>query len=173
MKLPIRNSRGEEGSYLVFDVEREAVRWMGPHDALLGAVAWKHVINFICAYGRANPPVNVRAYPRAPLALKVRYRTADGREMVSITGDVSSGGLFIESADPLRRGTELRIDFGLPNPAFESITAKARVVWAREKVEQDVRLPGMGVQFTDIAVEARAQIVEFVEALTRTRHAAV
>jgi uncharacterized protein (TIGR02266 family) len=103
------------------------------------------------------------------LAIRVRYTTPEGKQFDSLTGGIGGGGLFIESSTPLPQGTELAVEFALPDRPWEKLKAKAKVAWTRNKPERYLLFPGMGVQFTDIAPEARAQVLELVNALNRNR----
>ena len=112
---------------------------------------------------------HVRSYPRAPLALKVRYTTPEGKQFESLTGGIGAGGLFIESSTPLAPGTELSIEFALPDRPWEKHKAMAKVAWTRNRPERHLLFPGMGIQFTHIDDKAREELVELVDALNRSR----
>ena len=110
-----------------------------------------------------------RVHPRAPLAIKVRCSTTDGRNFDSLTGGIGGGGLFIESATPLAPGTELKVEFSLPDRPNQKFETRAKVAWTRKKPERYLLFPGMGVQFTEIAPETQARLIELVESLNRAR----
>jgi hypothetical protein len=55
------------------------------------------------------------------------------------------GELFIESSSPLTLGTELSLEFALPDRPAETLKAKAKVAWVRHKPERYLLFPGMGV----------------------------
>jgi type IV pilus assembly protein PilZ len=78
-------------------------------------------------------------------------------------------GLFIESGAPLAPGTELSVEFALPDRPWEKLKAKGKVAWTRKKPERYLLFPGMGVQFTDIDGNAQSLLVDLVEALNRSR----
>jgi uncharacterized protein (TIGR02266 family) len=99
----------------------------------------------------------------------VRYTTPEGKQYDSLTGGIGGGGLFIESSTPLAPGTELGVEFALPDRPWEKHKAKAKVAWTRNKPERFLLFPGMGVQFTDIDDQARKELVELVAALNRSR----
>ncbi|HWJ46572.1 MAG TPA: PilZ domain-containing protein, partial [Candidatus Udaeobacter sp.] len=105
----------------------------------------------------------------APLAVKVRYTTPEGKQFDSLTGGIGAGGLFIESSAPLAPGTELSVEFALPDHPWVKHKAKAKVAWTRNKPERHLLFPGMGVQFTNIDEKARKELVELVDALNRSR----
>jgi uncharacterized protein (TIGR02266 family) len=158
MKFPVTVTPGHQGESLDIDPSREIISLHGANGALLGAVSWHDVIERIA-----------RAHARAPLAVKVKYTTPEGKQFDSLTGGVGGGGLFIESSQPLAPGTELSIEFALPDRPWEKHKAKAKVAWTRNKPERFLLFPGMGVQFTDIEEKSRHDLVELVAALNRSR----
>jgi Tfp pilus assembly protein PilZ len=78
--------------------------------------------------------------------------------------------LFIESSSPLTLGTELSVEFALPDRPSETLKAKAKVAWVRHKPERYLLFSGMGVQFVEIDEKAQRMLVELVEALNRSRN---
>lgn len=68
--------------------------------------------------------------------LKVRYTTPEGKQFDGLTGGIGGGGLFIESGAPLNPGTELTIEFALPDLPGDRLKAKAKVAWVRNKPER-------------------------------------
>jgi uncharacterized protein (TIGR02266 family) len=103
------------------------------------------------------------------LAVKVKHTTPEGKQFDSLTGGIGGGGLFIESSQPLAPGTELAVEFALPDRPWEKHKAKAKVAWTRNKPERFLLFPGMGVQFTEIDDKSRHELVELVLALNRSR----
>lgn len=169
MKLLVASTEGHQGKELDIDLEQETMSLRFPDGEVLGCITWEALITFIESSKDGTESVHPRAFPRAPLAIKVRYATPGGKHFESVTGGLGGGGLFIESSAPLPPGSELSLEFSLPDRPFEHLTAKARVAWTREKTERHVLFPGMGVEFTDINTESRAQVQELVEALNRNR----
>ena len=76
--------------------------------------------------------------------MKVRYTTPEGKQFDSLTGGIGAGGLFIESSAPLAPGTELSVEFSLPDRPWEKHKAKAKVAWTRNKPERHLLFPGNG-----------------------------
>jgi uncharacterized protein (TIGR02266 family) len=103
------------------------------------------------------------------LAVKVKYTTPEGKQFDSLTGGIGGGGLFIESSQPLAPGTELAVEFALPDRPWEKHKVRAKVAWTRNKPERFLLFPGMGVQFTEIDEKSRHDLVELVAALNRSR----
>jgi uncharacterized protein (TIGR02266 family) len=169
MKFPVTVTPGHQGELLDIDPSREIISLHGANGALLGAVSWPDVIERIAAGDEDIRFAHARAHARAPLAVKVKYTTPEGKQFDSLTGGVGGGGLFIESSQPLAPGTELSIEFALPDRPWEKHKAKAKVAWTRNKPERFLLFPGMGVQFTDIEEKSRHDLVELVAALNRSR----
>ncbi|MGH7182111.1 MAG: TIGR02266 family protein [Nitrospiraceae bacterium] len=170
MKFSVTTTEGHEGKVLELDADQEVVMLHSAMGALLGALSWGMVIEQILASSDDEARfAHVRSYPRAPLAVKVRYTTPEGKQFESLTGGIGAGGLFIESSTPLAPGTELSVEFALPDRPWEKRKASAKVAWTRNKPERHLLFPGMGVQFTHIDEKAREELVELVDALNRSR----
>ncbi len=169
MKVAVITTEGHEGKFLELNTEQEVVTLHGVTGEALGALSWGAVIEQILAGDDDVRFAHARCHPRAPLAVKVRYTTPEGKQFDSLTGGIGAGGLFIESSAPLAPGTELSVEFALPDRPWEKHKAKAKVAWTRNKPERHLLFPGMGVQFTNIDEKARKELVELVDALNRSR----
>jgi uncharacterized protein (TIGR02266 family) len=169
MKLPVIATAGHQGKSLVIDAEQESINVHDASGTLLGTIPWGAIIERVLASDDDARFAHARAHPRAPLAVKVRYTTPEGKQFDSLTGGVGGGGLFIESSTPLAPGTELSVEFALPDRPWEKLKATAKVAWTRNKPERYLLFPGMGVQFVDIDDRVQGQLVELVEALNRSR----
>ena len=169
MKLPIITTVGHQGRYLIIDVDGEAINVHETSGHLLGNIPWGAVVDQVLAGDDDGRFAHCRAHQRAPLAVKVRYTTPEGKQFDSLTGGIGGGGLFIESGTPLAPGTELTVEFALPDRPWEKLKAKGKVAWTRKKPERYLLFPGMGVQFTDIDGNAQSLLVDLVEALNRSR----
>ncbi len=169
MKLPVIATEGHQGETLEVDCDQEIMTLVSPQGNLVGSVTWGSVIEHIGLTAKEEAGANTRAHPRAPLAVKVRCTTEDGRQFECLTGGMGGGGLFIENGAPLPPGTQLTVEFALPDRPTEVFTAKAKVAWVRSKAERYLLFPGMGVQFTDIEDAHRKRVVDLVGALTRAR----
>ncbi|MCC6140323.1 MAG: PilZ domain-containing protein [Nitrospira sp.] len=169
MKYSIVTTADHQGKHLVVDADQEVILIHDTSGTLLGGVPWGQIIDQLLASDDDTRFAHCRTYPRAPLALKVRYSTPEGKQFDSLTGGIGGGGLFIESGTPLAPGTEVSVEFSLPDRPWEKLKAKGKVAWTRNRPERHLLFPGMGVQFTDIDERAQAQLVELVEALNRNR----
>jgi len=172
MKFPVSSTSGHQGKSLIIDSAQEVINVHDASGRLLGAVPWGAVIERVLASDDDARFAHCRTQPRAPLALKVRYTTPEGKQFDSLTGGIGGGGLFIESGAPLAPGTELTVEFALPDRPWEKLKAKARVAWTRNKPERYLLFPGMGVQFMDVDKKVQEQLVALVEALNRSRNPA-
>jgi uncharacterized protein (TIGR02266 family) len=169
MKLPVISTAGHQGKFLIIDPDQETINVHDTSGQLLGNMPWGVIIERVLASDDDARYAHCRAQPRAPLAVKVRYTTPEGKQFDTLTGGVGGGGLFIESSTPLAPGTEISVEFALPDRPWEKLKAKAKVAWARKKPERYLLFPGMGVQFMDIDEKAQGLLVELVEALNRSR----
>ncbi|TLY24146.1 MAG: hypothetical protein E6K66_05915 [Nitrospirae bacterium] len=169
MKFPVYMTEGHGGKVLEVNADQEVVTLYSDKGEMLGTLSWGSVIEQILAGDDDVRFAHARSHPRAPLAVKVRYTTPEGRQFDSLTGGIGAGGLFIESSAPLAPGTELSVEFALPDRPWEKYKAKAKVAWTRNKPERHLLFPGMGVQFTNIEEKVRKELVELVEALNRSR----
>jgi uncharacterized protein (TIGR02266 family) len=98
--------------------------------------------------------------------LPVAYRTAGGF-LSDWATNISQGGMFINSRDPLQVGTTVRLIFQLPGATFpcDLVGRVTRVVRWEDDVSDP---PGMGIEFIDIDRERRERIEAFVESLRST-----
>jgi len=169
MKLQVTTTEAHQGKTLEIDYDQETITLLGAKGDPVGTVTWSSIIDYIESADVQDGDRHVRAHPRAPLAIKIRYATKEGKQFESITGGIGGGGLFIESGAPLPVGSELTVEFTLPDRPLERMKAKARVAWVRKKPERYLLFPGMGVQFTDIHPQARQQVMDLVTALNQHR----
>ena len=169
MKLTVIATAGHQGKSLIVDAEQETINVLDASGQLLGTMLWGTIIEHVLVSLDDGRYAHCRTQPRAPLAVKVRYTTPEGKQFDSITGGVGGGGLFIESGAPLAPGTELTVEFALPDRPWEKLKAKAKVAWTRNKAERYLLFPGMGVQFLEIDEKSRHQLIDLVEALNRSR----
>ena len=169
MKFPVISTAGHQGKTLVIDPDLEMVIVQSTAGTVLGNIPWGAVIERALE-DHEQEFEQCRAYPRASLAVKVHCSTPDGQEFDSLTGGIGGGGLFIESSSPLALGSELVVEFALPDHPLEKLKAKAKVVWVRNKPERYLLFPGMGIQFVEIEKTAQDQLVELVTAMNRSRN---
>jgi c-di-GMP-binding flagellar brake protein YcgR len=88
-----------------------------------------------------------RQFSRAPLAAQVEYA---GGTQIGFSRNVSVGGMFIETKEPVATGTHLKMRFNLDDDG-PTIIVGGEVRYAVEKI-------GMGVRFLDLSVADQKRI---------------
>jgi type IV pilus assembly protein PilZ len=169
MKFPVTMTQEHHGKVLDLDCDQETLTLLSDKGQVLSTLGWGTLIERMLACSEDTRFAHSRAYPRAPLAIKVSCKTEEGLQFESLTGGIGGGGLFIETSTPLAPGTEITVAFSLPDRPAEKYTAKAKVAWARTKSERYMLFPGMGVQFTEIEQHAQRRLIDLVNALNRSR----
>src|SRR5215468_5158887 len=97
--------------------------------------------------------------------LLVAYRTVDGF-ITDWAVNISKGGIFINTRNPLAVGTTIRLIISLPDTAFP-FELTGRVARVAEFNNPSNQVPGMGIEFVDVDDEKRARIERFVERLRK------
>src|SRR5262249_27353737 len=87
-----------------------------------------------------------RLLPRLPISLEVAYRTA-GAFLVSYSVNLSKGGIFIETAQPLEPGEHVTLRFDVPGVG--PLEVEGEVAWLRTG-SLDGLPDGMGIQFEQL-----------------------
>jgi len=108
---------------------------------------------------------DTRKDKRAPVSLKVRFKSATVDEFVEhYSSDVSHGGLFIKSKQPMAVGTLLKFELQLKDES-KLIQGVGRVVWKREASDggSDANPAGMGIKFIKMDPESRGLVDKIVE----------
>jgi uncharacterized protein (TIGR02266 family) len=97
--------------------------------------------------------------------LLVAYRTVDGF-ITDWAVNISRGGIFINTRNPLAVGSVVRLIVSLPDAAFPfDLTGKVIRTHALGSSEGEV--PGMGIEFMDVDEEKRARLERFVDRLRK------
>lgn len=165
MRLPVIATASHKGKALELDCDREAITVRGLKGEKLGTITWAMIIELAGAGQEADRMPDTRHEPRLSLVLKVKYSTAGGKCVESRAGGIGGGGLFIESANTLRVGTDLALEFSFPDSPSDWIHAKGIVAWVCPKSDQYTFSSGMGVRFVDITSDARARVLKFVSSM--------
>ena len=101
-----------------------------------------------------------RKQARVSKKFKIAYATP--KEFVdSYIFNLSVGGLFIETNEPLDKGEMLNLKLFLPDKG-EDLDVVAEVMWASKKETTTVERsypPGMGVKFLDLATGGIKRII--------------
>lgn len=94
-----------------------------------------------------------RAGPRVETQLRAHVKLPNGRWLASETiRNISLGGAYIATSEPVEPGSELQIEFELPGAV---IRCAGVVVWSRaEDIPGQQRLdPGIGVRLTRLGAK--------------------
>lgn len=102
-----------------------------------------------------------RGTRRVPIQLLVDYKS-DGNYLFDFCKDLGSGGVFIQTNQPLATGASIDLTFTIPD-SKETLMTKGTVIWVQSPVEGRKDLtPGMGVQFSSFSGDQRKLLEEFV-----------
>lgn len=125
----------------------------------------------------SQQPVPQRRYDRVPVRMPVRISTIDAetdpgsgrryfRASREVCTNLSRGGVFIRTAEPLEPGRRLVVELDLPDGTpFEAV---GRVAWTTHRLQRGPR-KGVGVQFLGAAPERFANLDAALERLKRRR----
>jgi uncharacterized protein (TIGR02266 family) len=105
----------------------------------------------------------VRKSERLQHELLVAYRTVDGF-ITDWAVNISRGGMFINTRNPLSVGSIVRLIVSLPDAAFP-FDLTGRVIRVHPHDPNSDTAPGMGIEFVDVDEEKRARLERFVERL--------
>lgn len=102
-----------------------------------------------------------RRHKRLTVALDVSLQTEHNFYM-GLTENLSEGGLFIATYEPLPLGTQLDLSLNLPD--HPPIKSRCEVRWVREHTEfTNDATPGVGVQFLDLDDQDKQTIRDFLQ----------
>ena len=95
--------------------------------------------------------------------LLVAYRTVDGF-ITDWAVNISRGGIFINTRNPLALGSTVRLIISLPDAAFP-FDLSGKVIRVSEFDNAQNQVPGMGIEFVDVDEDKQVRIERFVERL--------
>lgn len=105
-----------------------------------------------------------RSHPRLPIALKVEYKRLNSF-FADYTKNISRGGTFIRTNNPLSIGTEFMFHLKVPN-LEDPLALKGKVQWiVPEQDATEEQEPGMGIGFVYESEADRDRIANIVEKL--------
>lgn len=102
--------------------------------------------------------IDKRGADRLEHPVLVAYRTVD-RFLADFGTNLSKGGVFVNTAEPLSVGTPVRLLVSLPDQEVPC-EVTGRVI----RVQDDAGggTPGMGIEFVDVEPETQERIAELV-----------
>src|SRR6188508_1545292 len=109
---------------------------------------------------RCQVVANNRRDMRTPVTLKIKFKSSNLDQFIErYSVDVSRGGIFIRTKEPLPVGTNLKFEFQLQD-ASSLIAGEGTVVWIREHDPNRTGVaPGMGVKFDKLQPQSQ-QVLE-------------
>jgi type IV pilus assembly protein PilZ len=165
MRLPIVMTTGHKGKSLEIDSQHEVIWLVGARGERLGSLSWAALIEYILGPDAATRAAESRIEPRVSLLVKVRYGLPGSKRAESHAVGIGLGGMFIETGTPLALGTDIEVEFALPDRPSDWVEVKGTVAWVCPKADQYTRSPGMGIRFNEISTEARQRVMEVVSTL--------
>ena len=102
-----------------------------------------------------------RTTPRIPVKLRVEIEEGTPEEALICT-NLSEGGLYLRTLEPLSEGTVLHIKFTLPHDTVP-IKVTTEVVWTLSLGTQFKAEPGMGLHFIDMPEGTLLRIRNYVQ----------
>ncbi|NVL93005.1 MAG: TIGR02266 family protein [Desulfobacterales bacterium] len=115
---------------------------------------FKEMIDRACGF-------TTRREARAQRALSLAFKNRQSF-ISAYSGNISSGGLFINTSHLLNKGERFLLKLQLPGLS-EPIQAKCEVVWTREQSETDRRPPGMGVKFCEMTERNSQMLGQYLQ----------
>ena len=112
-------------------------------------------------------PDEPRKYDRVPKEYKVTYTTPQTL-IKHYLSNISQGGIFIQTKEPLKRREKLNLKIFLPNEE-KGLEVFCEVAWSRkeERVTPKGRYPqGMGLKFLNLSPEDKERISRILTSST-------
>ncbi|BCR04514.1 two-component system response regulator [Desulfuromonas versatilis] len=138
----------------------EKCRRAGCDDILLKPINRHHLV----ATARKHLKIVDRGAPRVSARLKVYFGQDPPQLLSNYSVNLSTGGLFLETAEPLDSETLISLEFLLPDREAP-VRCQARVAWANHLVRPKKPLlpQGVGLQFIDLKLQDLDAIREFIK----------
>lgn len=136
--------------------EHEAAVRAGADDVLSKPLARGTLVAAVGRFLRQN---GIYGLPRAELNSPICVKTGEA-PIRGRLGNISRGGLFIETENPPEVDTELSLNFQLPEET-EALASTGQVVW-RRVIDRAGVPPGVGVRFLALASHAAERLDRFV-----------
>jgi uncharacterized protein (TIGR02266 family) len=100
-----------------------------------------------------------RKHSRVPKKIKSEVHSNDGMTF-STSEDLSYGGIFISTPEPVEIGSEIQLSISTPDE--ENIEIKGIVRWMSEGDGKDSKC-GMGIEFIDINFSKESKLKNVIE----------
>ncbi len=105
-----------------------------------------------------------RKYPRVPVRIRIQYRVAD-QFFTDYIQNLSLGGIFVETTEPLPVHTALKVQFSLP--AMEEPIVADGVVVHRVEINRGKgkAASGMGIRFSQLDERNKRALEAYLQKL--------
>ena len=104
-----------------------------------------------------------REEARIPRTLSVSYKDKQSF-LKAFTDNISNGGLFIKTTNPLAEGEMFFLRLQLPDFS-EPMKIKCEVVWANKQEEGKDRPPGMGIKFLEADEKDKLTLKKYIKSI--------
>jgi uncharacterized protein (TIGR02266 family) len=102
-----------------------------------------------------------RSDHRVPIQLLVDYNSG-GNFLFDFCRDLGTGGVFIETAQPLATGSEIELTFTIPD-SKETLRTSGKVIWSQGPIAGRGNVSvGMGIQFSAFNNTQRKTLDQFI-----------
>jgi len=106
---------------------------------------------------------NQRGFPRHPVTLQVRFRSAQDF-VLEHASNISRGGIFIQTDDPPPLDTAVQVELNLPDDPAPVMT---NGIVVHRQLAVSGKMPGVGVQFVDGSDGFRERIDRYMDSLVK------
>jgi len=103
-----------------------------------------------------------REQPRLEFDVEIHYRSAQ-EFMSAYSRNISGGGIFVRTPQPLALNQRVRLRFTLPGVPHR-FEVNGIVVWSNPGSSRSSLPSGMGIKLVDLDPQSRGIIAEFVKA---------
>ncbi|RMF43070.1 MAG: TIGR02266 family protein [Deltaproteobacteria bacterium] len=114
--------------------------------------------------GHDDKPIQAdkRCNLRAPILVRKVRVEENRRVFFGYAKNLSRGGLFLATVNPLEPGSRVTVELTLPPFGTRTLTCDCEVVWKRPYQARSPHEPGMGLRFVDLDDEDAAAIDAWV-----------
>ncbi|HEY4717278.1 MAG TPA: TIGR02266 family protein [bacterium] len=109
-----------------------------------------------------------REHERVRAEIKLTFKTIDGF-IQRYTEDISKGGIFIKTNNPLPFDARVNIIFVLPDSSQIELPGRVVYILDEEEAKTTLHNPGMGVQFMDVPAEVNKKVEAFIEEVKKLK----
>jgi len=127
----------------------------GADDVICKPISRINLIQSVNRFLRGGP---TRGQARVECDTRVQISN-DEAERWGTVRNLSRGGIFVESEAPVAPGTEVALEFALPDTALR-LAPTAQVIWLRDR--DNVTPPGMGLRFLALDGDSAREIDSYV-----------